>query len=333
MGKFKIKHKASMQDIYEGKINILPESDLALQDSGYILQFDYVRDEKEQKQVTITPGSYNLNKGAMGIELTPLDFVNRDILTTVTNTKMILQEADRFFNNLAVYEELKQPKKRGILLYGTPGQGKTVSIMQAAKDLKDRDPGTVVINWPTSEIEASGVFKFFTKYSEYTAECTKLILVIEDIGGSSHEGYSRRDEVSSSLLNLLDGINNVFKIPTLIISTTNHPENLMKSLADRPGRFDMMLEVESPNFKERVALVEFIARRSLDEEEKEALNEKKHKGVEKLSVAHLQEIVVRSRLHQKSISEVVKELLAHSAKFKVDFAKTSKNLGFDIDDD
>ena len=333
MGKFKIKHQASMQDIYEGKINILPESDLALQDSGYILQFDYVRDEKEQKQVTITPGSYNLNKGAMGIELTPLDFVNRDILTTVTNTKMILQEADRFFNNLAVYEELKQPKKRGILLYGTPGQGKTVSIMQAAKDLKDRDPGTVVINWPTSEIEASGVFKFFTKYSEYTAECTKLILVIEDIGGSSHEGYSRRDEVSSSLLNLLDGINNVFKIPTLIISTTNHPENLMASLAQRPGRFDMMMEIESPSYKERIELVEFIAKRKLTEEEKKALDEKKYKEVSKLSVAHLQELVIRSRLHNKSIETVILELLDHAKKFKLDFAKQSKNTGFVIDDE
>lgn len=332
MGNFKIKNKATMKDIYEGKVELLPESDLALQDDGYILQFDYVKDEKEQKPVIIKPGSYNLNKGMAGIELSSLEFVDRNILTTVTNTSMILGEADRFFNNLSVYEELKQPKKRGILLYGNPGQGKTVSIMQAAKDLRDRDPGTVVINWPTSEIEASGVFKFFTKYSEYTSDCSKLVLVIEDIGGNSHEGYSRRDEVSSSLLNLLDGINNVFKIPTLIISTTNHPENLMKSLADRPGRFDMMLEVESPNFKERVELTEFIAKRALSDEEKEALNDKKQKGVDKLSVAHLQEIVIRSRLHNKSIADVVKELIEHSNKFKIDFAKQPKNVGFSIDD-
>jgi ATP-dependent 26S proteasome regulatory subunit len=153
-------------------------------------------------------------------------------------------------------------------------------------------------------------------------------LVIEDIGGGSHEGYSRRDEVSSSLLNLLDGINNVFKIPTLIISTTNHPENLMKSLANRPGRFDMMLEVESPSFKERVALVEFIAKRLLTEDEKQALDEKQHKGVDQLSVAHLQEIVMRSRLHNKAISVVVQELLEHSRRFNLDFAKAKKSAGF-----
>lgn len=665
MGKFILKQKATLKEIYDGTVKELPESDLAIQDDGMILQFDYERDEKEQKPVVIKPGSYNLNKSQTGIDLSPMEYVSREILTSVTNTTMILNEADSFFNNLAIYDELKQPKKRGILLYGSPGChakgqgilmydgtikkvenivvgdklmgpdstprevlklvtgkeemvkviptkgepfvvnknhilsvvhsvtnkvynisvtnlldrrdeklklyktgvdfvsdnelpidpyifglwlgdghsgntaittmdkeikdewyeyakavghdvrtesrigsrassytitahnggprafknntrndlrnlgvlknkhipqqyltasreqrlqllaglmdtdgslaynnfdfiqknkllaeqvvflarslglaayikecrkgcqtgatgtywrvsiigdtdiipcrlsrkqakprkqvknplrngfkfellpedtyygftvdkdhlylmddftvthncGKTCSIMQAAKNLRDKDSGAVIINWPTSEIEASGVFKFFTKYSEYTPECTKLILIIEDIGGGSHEGYSRRDEVSSSLLNLLDGISNVFKLPTLIISTTNHPENLMASLAQRPGRFDMMLEVESPNFSERVALVEFIAKRVLTDEEKASLNEKHNKGVENFSVAHLQEIVMRSRLHQKSIAVVVDELIEHGKRFKLDFAKPSRSTGFSFDAD
>ncbi len=332
MGKFIVKHRTLLKDIFDGKVETLPESDLSLQDNGMILQFDYEQDEDEQKQVVIKPGSFNLVKTMQGIQLSPMEFVSRDILTSVTNTSMILGEAEKFFSNLSIYDELNQPKKRGILLYGSPGQGKTVSIMQAAKDLKTKDSGTVVINWPTSEIEASGVFKFFTSYSEYTKDCTKLVLIIEDIGGSSHEGYSRRDEVSSSLLNLLDGINNVFTLPTLIISTTNHPENLMRSLANRPGRFDMLLEVESPNFEERVKLIEFISKKQLTEEEKEALNEKNNRGVEQFSVAHLQEIVVRSRLHQKPISDIVKELLHHSKLFNLDFAKPKRGMGFSFDD-
>ena len=332
MGKFIVKHRTLLKDIFDGKVETLPESDLSLQDNGMILQFDYEQDEEEQKQVVIKPGSFNLVKTMQGIQLSPMEFVSRDILTSVTNTSMILGEAEKFFSNLSIYDELNQPKKRGILLYGSPGQGKTVSIMQAAKDLKTKDSGTVVINWPTSEIEASGVFKFFTSYSEYTKDCTKLVLIIEDIGGSSHEGYSRRDEVSSSLLNLLDGINNVFTLPTLIISTTNHPENLMRSLANRPGRFDMLLEVESPNFEERVKLIEFISKKQLTEEEKEALNEKNNRGVEQFSVAHLQEIVVRSRLHQKPISDIVKELLHHSKLFNLDFAKPKRGMGFSFDD-
>lgn len=332
MGKFVVKNKVLISDLTEGKVTEIPQSDLALQYDNSVVQFEYVKGEKEQKSVIIKPGSYNLTSTPAGIVLSNLEFKDREILTTVTNSSLILNEANIFFNNLAIYDELKQPKKRGILLYGSPGQGKSLSIMQACKNLKEKDSGAVVINWPTSEIEANDVFKFFTNYSEYTSECTKLILIIEDIGGNSHEGYSRRDAVSSSLLNLLDGINNVFKLPTLIISTTNHPENLMASLAQRPGRFDLMLEIESPKYNDRIALIEFIAKRSLTEEEKNALNEKHNKGVEQFSVAHLQEIVMRSRLHNKSINVTVKELLDHAKKFKLDFTKETKGIGFGHDD-
>jgi AAA+ superfamily predicted ATPase len=328
---FHIKKIHNLKEVAAKGNSFIPESDLSIQVDEFLLQYDYKRNET-QKSIVVKPGSYNLAKGPMGIELQPMEFVEKDLLTSITNTKKILDEANIFFNNLAIYDELKQPKKRAILLYGSPGQGKSVSIIQAAKDLKKADPNCVVINWPTSELDASHVFKFFTSYSEYATECSKLILVIEDIGGGSHEGYSRRDEVSSSLLNLLDGINSVFKIPTLILSTTNHPENLMASLADRPGRFDMLLEIVSPPYEERVSLVEFLAKRELDEQEKHALNGSVNNGAENFSIAHLQEIVIRSRLHQKSINTVVKELIEHSKKFKTDFTK-QKKTGFGFIDD
>jgi SpoVK/Ycf46/Vps4 family AAA+-type ATPase len=310
----------------------IPESDLAIQNGEHLLQYEYKRNES-QRSIVIKPGIYNLTKTSLGLDIVLMEFVQRELLTSIINTSKILNEANTFFNNLNIYEELKQPKKRGVLLYGSPGQGKSVSIIQAANDIKKDDPNAVVINWPTAEIDASGVFKFFTSYSQYAPECSKLILVIEDIGGGSHEGYSRRDEVSSSLLNLLDGINNVFKIPTLILATTNHIENLMASIADRPGRFDLALEIKSPGYDERVQLVEFLAKRPLTEEEKDSLNGKNNPGAEEFSIAHLQEIVIRSRLHLKSIDSVVKELIAHKKAFKVDFSKPKKRPGFLLMDD
>jgi hypothetical protein len=331
MGKFKITNKTLLKDIYDGKVEFVNESDLAIQDDGMLLQFEYIKDET-QKNIVIKPGYYNLEKTMMGIDLTAMEFVDRELLTSVTNTAIITREADVFFKSLHIYDELKQPKKRGVILFGVPGCGKSVSIIQAAKDLKAQDPGTVVINWPTSELDASGVFKFFTSFSEYDPACTKMILIVEDIGGGSHEGYSRRDAVDSSMLNLLDGINNVFKIPTVILATTNHPENLMASLADRPGRFDIMLEIGPPKYDERVALAEFIAKRSLTDEEKASLDGNINKGVEEFSIAHLQEIIMRSRLHNKTVDTVVKELIEHKKRFKVDFTKVKKT-GFDLFDD
>lgn len=331
---FHVKKIHNLKEAVAKGDSFIPEADLSIQCEEFLLQYDYKRNDT-QKSIVIKPGAYNLAKTAMGINVDPMEFVDKDLLTSITNTSKILHEANIFFDNLPIYDELKQPKKRAILLYGSPGQGKSVSIIQAAKDLQKADPNSVIINWPTSELDAAHVFKFFTNYSEYSPECSKLILVIEDIGGGSHEGYSRRDEVSSSLLNLLDGINSVFKIPTLILSTTNHPENLMASLSDRPGRFDMMLEITSPPYDERISLVEFLAKRQLDGDEKSSLDGSMNKGVENFSIAHLQEIVMRSRLHKKSIDMVVKELIAHSKRFKSDFTKPKKagGFGFTMSDD
>jgi DNA replication protein DnaC len=320
---FKLKEIHNLKMHAEKCDGFIPESDLSLQSGDYLLQYNYHKVEN-QHNLTIKPGCYNLTKSLSGVDIAPTEFIQKDILTTILNTTAILNEANVFFNKLNVYEELNQPKRRGVILYSEPGMGKTASIVEIVKQLKNEDPGTVVINWPTAEIEASSVFKFFTSYSEYTTDCTRLILIIEDLG-SHHEGYSRRDEVSSSLLNLLDGVNNVFKLPTFILATTNFPQNLLNSLIDRPARFDLVMEVLPPKYEDRLALVEFIAKRPLIEEEKNALQ---IKGIETFSIAHLQEIVIRSRLHDKSLEQVIKELIKHKEKYKNDFESPKKKTGF-----
>jgi hypothetical protein len=80
-----------------------------------------------------------------------------------------------------------------------------------------------------------------------------------------------------------------------------------------------MIELVPPGYKEQVALMEFIAKRELTEEEKEAF---KTAGAEKLSIAHLNEIAVRSELHDKTYGQVIKEMIAHTERVKRDFSKS-----------
>jgi ATP-dependent 26S proteasome regulatory subunit len=136
--------------------------------------------------------------------------------------------------------------------------------------------------------------------------------------------------VTAGLLNLLDGVDVTFKLPTFIVATTNFPENLLESLADRPGRFDLMIELNPPSVAEKIALLEFIAKREASAEEKDALA---GKGTENFSIAHIKEIVVRSRLHDKTIPVVIKELVDHSKKFKRNFEKERKGLGLGGNED
>jgi ATP-dependent 26S proteasome regulatory subunit len=149
---------------------------------------------------------------------------------------------------------------------------------------------------------------------------------MEDIGGSEGESRHRRDDIDSGLLNLLDGVGIAFKLPTFIIATTNFPENLLQSLADRPGRFDLMMELKSPSYEEKLSLIEFIAKRALSDDEKDAL---KRKEVSDFSIAHLEEIVVRSMLHDKEFVDVINEMVQHTEKFKNSFEER-KSLGLGI---
>ncbi len=201
----------------------------------------------------------------------------------------------------------------------------TSAITKICRDFVKEDKGTVILNWPTSEIEADGVAKFLSRTSKYDNKCTRLVLIIEDIGGAEYES-ERRGGVDSGLLNLLDGIDVTFKLPTFIIATTNYPENLLSALADRPGRFDLMLELKSPSYKEKISLIEFIAKRKLKDDEKIAL---KHKDANDFSIAHLEEVVIRSMLHDKTIPETIKEMIDHKKKFKDNFIE-KKNLGLGL---
>lgn len=320
--KFKVKKVTKFSELEEGSQKELPTSDLCLTSNDAIVQFEYIEDETAQEKYTIKPGTYTVNRSSMGLRLDPTELRADNLLTSVINTKTIRSEADLFFKKLEVYKKLNLPPKRAILLYSEPGLGKSSAIRETIRELQKEDPGTVALIWPTSDVRAEDFSKFLSFSVDYTAETTKLILIMEDIGGNEEEG-GRHREVNSGLLNMLDGVNVVFKKPTFIIATTNYPANLLTALSDRPGRFDQMIELQPPSGAEQIALMEFIAKRDLTEEEKNAF---KNNNTKKLSIAHLNEIVIRSLLHDKTYEEVIKEMISHQERVKKNFDKR-KPLG------
>jgi AAA+ superfamily predicted ATPase len=148
---------------------------------------------------------------------------------------------------------------------------------------------------------------------------------MEDIGGGERDRGYGKSAVDSAMLDLLDGIKVNFKLPTLIIATTNHPESMIGALADRPGRFDNILKIDFPSSEERVKIVEFIAKRALEAEEKEYIS---HSRFKDFSIAYLKEAVVRSMLHRKTLQDTFKELIEHKNRFKRDFEENDGEVGF-----
>lgn len=327
-GKFILKKKTSFKAMADGMVQELPESDLCFQDGEHVYQFKFEKPE-DDRHYEIKPGTFVLTETMQGLELKKMEFKERSLLETVSNTKRIMDEAAKFFGRLHVYDKLARPKKRGVLLYSNPGMGKTSAIERVCLNLIKEDPGTVVMVWPTSEIEADKIVKLLTTNSKYSTECTRMILIIEDIGGGESHRHREHSGVDSGLLNLLDGVGVVFRLPTFIIATTNHPESLLSSLADRPGRFDLMLKLLPPNHQEKINLMKFISKRELSQEEQDCLG---IKGTENFSVAHLEEIAIRAELDDKTYAQVVKELVDHQALFKRDFEDRERKMGLGFGD-
>jgi SpoVK/Ycf46/Vps4 family AAA+-type ATPase len=156
----------------------------------------------------------------------------------------------------------------------------------------------------------------------------RLTLIVEDIGGSNLD--ERSSDVSSTLLNFLDGNDGIFKIPTLIIGTTNHLDMLSDSIISRPGRFDIVLQLQPMGKVESVKLAENFIKRELTESEKNAI------ATEGFTAAYIKEAIVRHRLDDISLEESVAQIktqrkLSEEKTHKE--GKSRRKTGFNILED
>lgn len=325
-GHFKAIKVTKLEDLLNGKETILPESDLSIQTDDSIVQFDFSDVKRKQKKVEIKTGCYNIVATNTGILLQETEIKKYDLLETIDNTSQIIGEANKFFDKVSIYKELEREPKRALLLCSPPGVGKSSAIAKVSEKLLENED-TAVLIWDTSTVRSSSVNKFFLSESFYNKKVKRMIFIMEDIGGGSVDNFSGGYRgADSALLNLLDGIGSPFKgTPTFIIATTNNPETSVEALIDRPGRFDKVIEMKTPNEKESIDLLRFISKLELIDEDIEAA---KLAAKEKFSIAHIQEIVVRSMIDDISMLEAAKQLVKHKKRFQQAFIEsTSLGIG------
>ncbi|RSD29000.1 ATP-binding protein [Mesobacillus subterraneus] len=160
------------------------------------------------------------------------NLVNRDeVFLEETTKKEIYRSIDEFFSeSKEFFTTYKIPYKRGILLYGKPGNGKTTLVKSIANSIS-----APVAYWQITEYTSSySIKEVFSSVSRMAP----MVLVIEDID-------SMPEHVRSYFLNTLDGATS--KEGIFLIGTTNYPEKIDPALINRAGRFDRAYELKLPS--------------------------------------------------------------------------------------
>lgn len=165
-------------------------------------------------------------------------------LVLAPGLKESLQEdVTRFFSSREVYSRYGVPWKRGILLVGPPGNGKTHAVKALcyqvgvpALYVRSLEPQGMFHGSEHANISA--VFDFARK----TAPC---LLILEDLDALI------KPTNRSFVLNELDGFSANTGI--CVVATTNYPERLDASILERPSRFDRKYPFDSPQIAERTA--------------------------------------------------------------------------------
>jgi len=145
------------------------------------------------------------------------------------------------------------PARRGVLLVGEPGTGKTL----ICKILLNNSSGITCILATGSDLLHSGyIFELY----ELAEDLRPSMVFIEDIdliGEGRTESHYSRGGALATLLSALDGVEECREVVT--VATTNWLEILDKALRNRPSRFDRVILLPLPSFEQRRELVQSLS--------------------------------------------------------------------------
>ena len=149
----------------------------------------------------------------------------------------VLEDIKEFLTSYEWYAGLGIPYRRGYLLHGDPGNGKTSLVAAVASALK---MNIYVLSLQAPGMNDSMLVELLTSVSNNS------IILMEDVD-CAFEKRTKKEETSdkltfSGLLNALDGVGG--KDGRIIFMTTNHKEKLDPALI-RPGRIDKQVEIRN----------------------------------------------------------------------------------------
>jgi len=290
-------------------------------------QKSWITELMKEFKVYIAANSVYKNKA---ISIGSVD--NRDLKTpkfidtaTIKSGEYILNESVSNEVEASISTLIKQyqtckdhgvPIKRGILLTGPYGTGKTLVARQTAKLCVDNGWTFILVKDP----------KHLANAFSYSKRFSPSVVFVEDIDTAFDSNH--RNSKTNDFLNTFDNIYSK-NAETMFIMTSNHPEQLSKPML-RPGRVDCVVQFELPNASTVAKLIQYFAGDYTTSAEGTVAN---NLAASNVTPAILRELVERAKLCaiQKtgtpSFDVSILEELYSSMKSHLDLIEQAIDLG------
>lgn len=264
----------------------------------------------------VPPGFYEVGLDSQTGYYLHKKTVNTDELYQLPSGELIdiIEDIQKFWQRADRYKEYGFLHKRGILLYGDPGMGKSGIIQLCTKHLVENMQGIVINLANGDQIEwYSEIINSFRQIEPNRP----IIVILEDVDGIAGEGSWS----TSMLLNILDGVKQIDNV--VYIATTNYPEKLEERLTNRPSRFDRRYEVEPPTDEVRRAYFE----NKLTKQDLKSINMTDWiQQTDGMSLAHLRELVISVVAMGNTFESTIERL--NGLKKKPKIKAKDKKVGF-----
>lgn len=263
---------------------------------------------------TLLSGTYSIGMSSVGVFFERVKVVT-DTLIELDDAvnKRVLRGMEKFWRSQPEYTKRGIVYKRGVLLWGPPGGGKTATVALLSNYLIGQD-GLVILGGgpPAWTIAGLSVLRKIEPKRN-------IIVIMEDID------EMLRNFPEHDLLALLDGENQVENV--VMIATTNYPEKLGARIINRPSRFDERIFVDMPN---EIAREKYLRHATRYEKIEDVQLLEWVQLTQGFSVAHLRELVVAVFCLQQPVEEVLDRLkgMQFQPKALQEFPARGGDLGF-----
>jgi SpoVK/Ycf46/Vps4 family AAA+-type ATPase len=232
----------------------------------------------EKVSETLPKGIYMIERDANNELYFKKQTTNFDelLLLPDSTSEKIVNEIELFWTKEKEFKMMDILWKRGIMLHGPPGSGKSVTVQLICQKINKKNGIGIYVDDPYIAAKGLKILR--------NIEPTRPILVIFEDIDSMIDNFGEAE-----ILSVLDGecqVNNA-----VFIATTNYLEKLDDRIKNRPSRFDIVKFIGYPSeASRRMFIKEKNDRLNNSENEKEL--DKWVIETKNLSIAHIKELII-----------------------------------------